>query len=51
MGKADAAIGHVLTRIVYKSAVALGQLHEYDAEVMVLRALLKQRRWRRSKRG
>ncbi|WWC86489.1 uncharacterized protein L201_001366 [Kwoniella dendrophila CBS 6074] len=43
--------GHVLTRIVYKGATALGILHEYDAECMVLRALLAQRRWRRSKRG
>ncbi|OCF42115.1 fanconi-associated nuclease 1 [Kwoniella heveanensis CBS 569] len=43
--------GHVLTRIVYKGATALGILHEYDAECMVLQALLKQRRWRRSKRG
>lgn len=36
---------------MYKSAQALGILHEYDAECMVLRALLAQRRWRRSKRG
>ncbi|WVF70226.1 hypothetical protein IAT40_005015 [Kwoniella sp. CBS 6097] len=43
--------GHVLTRIVYKGATALGILHEYDSECMVLQALLKQRRWRRSKRG
>jgi Fanconi-associated nuclease 1 len=43
--------GHVLTRIVYKSAQALGILHEYEAECMVLRKLLEQRRWRRSKRG
>ncbi|WVW82586.1 hypothetical protein I302_104597 [Kwoniella bestiolae CBS 10118] len=43
--------GHVLTRIVYKGATALGILHEYDAECMVLNALLAQRRWRRSKRG
>ncbi|WRT64402.1 uncharacterized protein IL334_001334 [Kwoniella shivajii] len=43
--------GHVLTRIVYKGATALGILHEYDAECMVLRALLAQRRWRRSRRG
>ncbi|OXG11528.1 fanconi-associated nuclease 1 [Cryptococcus neoformans Tu259-1] len=44
-------IGHVLTRIVYKGAEALGILHEYDNECMVLRALLAQRRWRRGKRG
>ncbi|KAK4689481.1 fanconi-associated nuclease 1, partial [Tremellales sp. Uapishka_1] len=43
--------GHVLTRIVYKGATALGILHEYDQECKVLRALLAQRRWRRSKRG
>lgn len=43
--------GHVLTRIVYKGAEALGILHEYDNECMVLRALLAQRRWRRGKRG
>ncbi|WVR06105.1 hypothetical protein IAU60_003135 [Kwoniella sp. DSM 27419] len=43
--------GHVLTRIVYKGATALGILHEYDNECMVLKALLAQRRWRRSKRG
>jgi Fanconi-associated nuclease 1 len=43
--------GHVLTRIVYKGATALGILHEYDQECMVLRALLGQRRWRRGKRG
>ncbi|WVQ82523.1 hypothetical protein IAT38_004652 [Cryptococcus sp. DSM 104549] len=43
--------GHVLTRIVYKGATALGILHEYDNECMVLRALLAQRRWRRGKRG
>ncbi|ORX37453.1 hypothetical protein BD324DRAFT_626275 [Kockovaella imperatae] len=43
--------GHVLTRIVYKSAVALGILHEYDLECEMLKALLNQRRWRRSKRG
>lgn len=58
--------GHVLTRIVYKvgsspgsgcaeltiqAATALGILHEYDLECMVLRALLQQRRWRRGKRG
>ncbi|KAL7418557.1 hypothetical protein Q5752_007015 [Cryptotrichosporon argae] len=42
---------HVLTRIIYKGASALGILHEYDNECMVLRALLAQRRWRRSKRG
>lgn len=43
--------GHVLTRIVYKAAQALGILHEYDAECMILKALIQQRRWRRSKRG
>lgn len=43
--------GHILTRIVYKGAEALGILHEYDKECMVLRALLAQRRWRRGKRG
>ncbi|KIR25350.1 fanconi-associated nuclease 1 [Cryptococcus deuterogattii LA55] len=32
-------------------AEALGILHEYDNECMVLRALLAQRRWRRGKRG
>ncbi|ORY23374.1 hypothetical protein BCR39DRAFT_583419 [Naematelia encephala] len=42
---------HVLTRIVYKGAVALGILHEYDLECMVLQELLAQRRWRRGKRG
>ncbi|WVQ76980.1 hypothetical protein IAR50_006659 [Cryptococcus sp. DSM 104548] len=43
--------GHVLTRIVYKGAEALGVLHEYDSECMVLKALIAQRRWRRGKRG
>jgi Fanconi-associated nuclease 1 len=42
---------HVLTRVVYKGAEALGVLHEYDLECEVLRALLAQRRWRRGKRG
>ncbi|CAK9784633.1 hypothetical protein CC85DRAFT_325949 [Cutaneotrichosporon oleaginosum] len=42
---------HVLTRIVAKGADALGVLHEYDLECEVLRALLRQRRWRRGKRG
>lgn len=40
-----------MTRIVYKAATALGILHEYEMECFVLRALLKQRRWRQSKRG
>ncbi|KAK8866168.1 hypothetical protein IAR55_001319 [Kwoniella newhampshirensis] len=43
--------GHVLTRIVFKGATALGILHEYDNECMVLKDLLAQRRWRRSRRG
>lgn len=34
-----------------QAATALGILHEYDLECMVLRALLQQRRWRRGKRG
>ncbi|TYJ52262.1 hypothetical protein B9479_007136 [Cryptococcus floricola] len=42
---------HVLTRIVYKGAEALGVLHEYDTECMILKALIAQRRWRRGKRG
>ncbi|RXK39730.1 hypothetical protein M231_02923 [Tremella mesenterica] len=45
------AAGHVLTRVVYKGAIALGILHEYDEECKVLRALLRQHRWRRGKRG
>ena len=44
-------IGHVLTRIVQKGAEALGTLREYDRELEVLEALLKQRRWRRGRRG
>ena len=36
---------------MYKSAAALGMLHEYDLECEVLRALIAQRRWRRGKRG
>ena len=43
--------GHVLTRIVQKGAEALGTLREYDRELEVLEALLKQRRWRRGRRG
>lgn len=43
--------GHVLTRIVYKGAHALGLLHEYAAELQVLEELLAQKRWRRGKRG
>lgn len=37
--------------LTWQGAVALGILHEYDMECEVLRALLAQRRWRRSKRG
>jgi Fanconi-associated nuclease 1 len=43
--------GHVLTRIVYKGAYALGVLHDYNEECDVLRALLAQKVWRRGKRG
>ncbi|KZT27328.1 hypothetical protein NEOLEDRAFT_1110695 [Neolentinus lepideus HHB14362 ss-1] len=43
--------GHILTRIMYKGAHALGLLHEYEAELAVLEELLAQRRWRRGKRG
>ncbi|TFK54629.1 hypothetical protein OE88DRAFT_1653035 [Heliocybe sulcata] len=43
--------GHILTRIIYKGAQALGLLHEYEAELGVLEELLAQRRWRRGKRG
>lgn len=47
----DWLLGHVLTRIVYKGAYALGVLHDYDEECTVLRALLAQKVWRRGKRG
>ncbi|KAI0273485.1 hypothetical protein BC834DRAFT_210888 [Gloeopeniophorella convolvens] len=43
--------GHVLTRLVQKGADAFGTLKEYDRELDVLEALLKQRRWRRGRRG
>lgn len=44
-------LGHVLTRIVYKGAQALGQLKRYKEEVQMLRKLLKQERWRKGSRG
>lgn len=43
--------GHVLTRIVQKGAEALGFLKDYDRELEVLEALLKQRHWKRGRRG
>lgn len=45
------ASGHVLTRIVCKGAEALGILKDHDTELEVLEELLKQRRWRRGRRG
>ncbi|KZT35489.1 hypothetical protein SISSUDRAFT_166710 [Sistotremastrum suecicum HHB10207 ss-3] len=43
--------GYVLTRVIYKGVQALGILKEYDTEIKVLEALLKQTRWRRGRRG
>lgn len=43
--------GHILTRVVCKGAHALGILKEYKEELLVLEALLEQKRWRRARRG
>ncbi|CCM01558.1 uncharacterized protein FIBRA_03617 [Fibroporia radiculosa] len=43
--------GHILTRIVCKGASALGILREYEKELEVIESLLRQRRWRRGRRG
>ncbi|KAG8908522.1 hypothetical protein FRB99_005882 [Tulasnella sp. 403] len=43
--------GHVLTRIVYKGAYALGVLKRYDEELELLMTLLGQKRWRKGRRG
>lgn len=44
-------VGYVLTRVIYKSAEALAQLGEHELEIEVLKALLAQKRWRKTRRG
>ncbi|CCO26406.1 Fanconi-associated nuclease 1 homolog [Rhizoctonia solani AG-1 IB] len=43
--------GYLLTRLAYKAADCFGALKKYDMEIKLLAALLRQTRWRRSKRG
>ncbi|KAG8733061.1 hypothetical protein FRC11_008942 [Ceratobasidium sp. 423] len=43
--------GYLLTRLVYKAAECFGTLEKFDMEAKLLAALLRQTRWRRSKRG
>ncbi|KAL5636850.1 hypothetical protein ACGC1H_000726 [Rhizoctonia solani] len=43
--------GYLLTRLAYKAAECFGALKKYDMESKLLVALLRQTRWRRSKRG
>ncbi|CAE6523617.1 unnamed protein product [Rhizoctonia solani] len=43
--------GYLLTRLAYKTAECFGTLKEFDMEAKLLEALLRQTRWRRSKRG
>ncbi|KAF8742832.1 hypothetical protein RHS02_02904, partial [Rhizoctonia solani] len=43
--------GYLLTRLAYKAAECFGALKRYDMEAKLLAALLRQTRWRRSKRG
>ncbi|CAE6500685.1 unnamed protein product [Rhizoctonia solani] len=43
--------GYLLTRLAYKAAECFGTLKKYDLEAKLLVALLRQTRWRRTKRG
>ncbi|QRW01531.1 mRNA cleavage and polyadenylation factor CLP1 [Ceratobasidium sp. AG-Ba] len=43
--------GHILTRIVSKAAHCFGLLKDYDMELKLREALVRQTRWRRGKRG
>ncbi|KEP50646.1 putative coiled-coil protein MTMR15 [Rhizoctonia solani 123E] len=43
--------GYLLTRLAYKAAECFGALKKYDMEAKLLVALLRQTRWRRTKRG
>ncbi|KAG9087418.1 Cleavage polyadenylation factor subunit clp1 [Ceratobasidium sp. 370] len=43
--------GHILTRVVYKAAHCFGLLKDYDMELKLHTALIRQTRWRRGKRG
>lgn len=43
--------GYLLTRLAYKAADCFGRLKKFDMELKLLGALLRQTRWRRSKRG
>ncbi|KAG8722482.1 hypothetical protein FRC08_001537 [Ceratobasidium sp. 394] len=43
--------GHILTRVVYKAAHCFGLLKDYDMELKLRAALIRQTRWRRGKRG
>ncbi|KAH7343716.1 hypothetical protein B0J17DRAFT_643633 [Rhizoctonia solani] len=43
--------GYLLTRLAYKAAECFGKLKNFGAEAKLLVALLRQTRWRRSKRG
>lgn len=44
-------VGHILTRAIYKAAHCYGLLKEYDMELKLRIALIRQSRWRRGKRG
>lgn len=44
-------LGHVLTRAVYKAAYCFGLLKDYEMELKLRAALLRQTRWRRGRRG
>ncbi|KAJ1308730.1 hypothetical protein OPQ81_004421 [Rhizoctonia solani] len=43
--------GYLLTRLAYKASECFGTLKKFDMEAKLLLALLRQTRWRRSKRG
>ncbi|KAG8746873.1 hypothetical protein FRC10_003395 [Ceratobasidium sp. 414] len=43
--------GHILTRVVYKAAHCFGLLKDYNMELKLCAALIRQTRWRRGKRG
>ncbi|KAG9128348.1 hypothetical protein FRC07_000461 [Ceratobasidium sp. 392] len=43
--------GHILTRLVYKAVHCFSLLKEYEMELKLLCALVRQKRWRRGKRG
>lgn len=44
-------VGHVLTRVVYKTAYCFGLLKDFNMELKIHSALLRQTRWRRGRRG